>query len=181
MRDFLNIIDSFNLVQSVIGPTHKRSHTLDLVLSYGLPVLNLEVCDTFFSDHMPVVFEAAACCRTVKPHAAACRFRVINPSTAAHFSAVFTQNCGIPESVCEDTEALNSWFLDTCQTAIDIVAPLKIRPQKAKSEPWLNETTCTARQDCQRAEQKWKKDKLQVSFQILRDCWRHYQSTVKEA
>ena len=40
-RDFLNIIDSFNLVQSVLGPTHERGHTLDLVLSHGLPVFNI--------------------------------------------------------------------------------------------------------------------------------------------
>lgn len=44
----LRIIDSFNLVQSVTGPTHERGHTLDLVLSYGLPVFNLEICDAFF-------------------------------------------------------------------------------------------------------------------------------------
>ena len=52
VRDFLNIIDSFNLVQSVLEPTHERGHTLDLVLSYGLPVLNLEVCDAFFLYHI---------------------------------------------------------------------------------------------------------------------------------
>lgn len=28
---------------------------------------------------------------------------------------------------------------------------------------------------------EWKKDMLQVSHQILKDCWRYYQSTVKEA
>lgn len=180
-RDFLNIIDSFNLVQSVTGPTHERGHTLDLVLSYGLPVFNLEICDAFFSDHMPVLFEATVCCQTVKPRAAARTCRVINPSTAAYFSTAFSQNCIMPESVYNDTEALNSWFLDTCQTAIDIAAPLKIRRTKTKSEPWLNESTRVSRQQCRRAERKWKKDKLQVSFQILRDRWRHYQSTVREA
>ena len=30
-------------------------------------------------------------------------------------------------------------------------------------------------------QRKWKKDKLEVSFQVLRDCWRCYQSSVKEA
>lgn len=65
-RDFLNIIDSFNLVPSILGPTHERGHTLHLVLSYGLPVLNLEICNAFFLDHMPVLFEAAVCCHTVK-------------------------------------------------------------------------------------------------------------------
>ena len=134
VQDFLNIIDSFNLVQSVLGPTHERGHTLDLVSSHGLPVFNLEICDAFFSDHMPVLFEAAVCCQTVKPCAAARTCRVINPSTPAHFSDAFSQNCVMPKSVYEDTEALNSWFLDTCQTAIDIAASLKTRQHKTKLE-----------------------------------------------
>lgn len=44
-KDFLNLIDSFSLMQSVSGPTHERRHTLDLVLSYGLPGLKIEICD----------------------------------------------------------------------------------------------------------------------------------------
>uniref|UniRef100_A0A8C5AN71 Reverse transcriptase domain-containing protein n=1 Tax=Gadus morhua TaxID=8049 RepID=A0A8C5AN71_GADMO len=182
-RDFLNIIDSFDIVQAVLGPTHERGHTLDLVLSYGLPVCNLEICDAFFSDHMPVLFEAAVNRLTAKPCAVARKCRVMNPSTAARFSTVFIQNCVIPENVSDDTESLNCWFLNCCQTALDIVAPRKIRRQKTKSEaePWLNETTRASRQECRRAERKWKKDKLQVSFQIMRDCWRHYQSSVREA
>ena len=55
-RGFLSLIDSFNLVMSVSGPTQEQGHTLDLVLSYGLPVFNLETCDAVFSDHMPVLF-----------------------------------------------------------------------------------------------------------------------------
>lgn len=57
VKDFLHLIDSFNLVQSVIGSTHKRGHTLDLVLSCGLPVSNLEISKVFFSDHIPVLFD----------------------------------------------------------------------------------------------------------------------------
>ncbi|XP_059184972.1 glycine receptor subunit alpha-3-like [Centropristis striata] len=66
------------------------------------------------------------------------------------------------------------------QTILDSVAPLKTVQPKAKSEPWFNGRTREARRECRRAERKWKKDKLQVSFQILKDCWRRYQSTVKE-
>lgn len=62
----------------------------------------------FFSDHMPVLFEATVCCQTVKPRAAARTCRVINPSTAAYFSTAFSQNCIMPESVYNDTEALNT-------------------------------------------------------------------------
>lgn len=30
-KDFLDLVESFNLVQSVSGPTHEHGHTLDLV------------------------------------------------------------------------------------------------------------------------------------------------------
>lgn len=56
VKDFLDVLDSFNLSQSVRGPTQERGHTLDLVLSYGLSIFNLEICDAVFSDHMPVLF-----------------------------------------------------------------------------------------------------------------------------
>ncbi len=180
-KDFLNLNDSFNLVQSVVGRTQERGHTLDLVLSFGLPVFNLEVCDAAFSDHMPVLFEVALACNTVKPRAAARRCRIINPSTAAQFSAVFCQtyNC-VTECMNNDTEELSSWFHSTCQSVLDTVAPLKTRQSRTKSEPWLNDTTRTVRRECRRVERKWKRDKLQVSFQIL-DCWHHYQTTVRNA
>jgi len=77
-----------------------------------LPFFKLEICDAFFSDHMPAVLFEAVCCQIAKPRAAARTCRVINPSTAAYFSTVFSQNCIImPESVYNVTEAFNSWSL----------------------------------------------------------------------
>ena len=179
-KDFSNLIDYFNLVKSVSGPTQEQGHTLDIVLSYGLPVFNLETCDTVFSDHMSVLFEAALASDTFKPCTAARRCRIINPSTAVQFSVAFSQNSVIPDSVC-NTEELSLCFHSTCQTVLDTVAPLKFRQPKTKTEPWLNNATYAVRRECRRAECKWKKDKLQVSLQILRDCWRHHQKTVKDA
>lgn len=163
-KGFLNLTDSFNLVQSVSGPTQEYGHILDLVLSYGLSVLNLEICDAVFSDHMPVLFETTLACHTVKPCAIGRHCRMINPSTAVQFSVAFSQNSITPDV-----------FHSTCQTVLDIVAPLKSRQAKTKSEPWLNDMTHAARRECRRAERKWKKDKLQVSLQMLTDCWLHYQ------
>uniref|UniRef100_A0A8C6M722 Reverse transcriptase domain-containing protein n=1 Tax=Nothobranchius furzeri TaxID=105023 RepID=A0A8C6M722_NOTFU len=180
-RGFLNLIDSFNLVQCVAGPTHERGHTLDLVLSHGFPSFNIEICDAVFSDHSPVLFEVPLVCASVKPRAVAQCRRVFNSSTAEHFSTVFNQICQIPDFLCSQTDDLSSWFYSTCRTALDTVAPLKTRRPKTKCEPWLNEMTRAVRRDCRRAERKWKKDKLQVSFQMLKDCWRQYQRTVKEA
>lgn len=65
VKDFLNLIDSFNLTQSVTGPTHEKGHTLDLVLSYGLCVCISEICDTCISDHLPLLFTATVPCSRV--------------------------------------------------------------------------------------------------------------------
>ncbi|XP_075315190.1 RNA-directed DNA polymerase from mobile element jockey [Odontesthes bonariensis] len=130
---------------------------------------------------MPVLFEIKLSCTKVKPCAAARFCRVLNPSTAGQFSLVFNQNCTIPETVGNKTEDLSNWFYSTIKAALDSVAPLKIRLSKSKHEPWLNDDTRAARRNCRKAERKWKKDKLQVSFQILKECWRCYQRTVKDA
>lgn len=52
VKDFLNHADSFNLVQSVRGSTDEHGHTLDLVLSCGLKLLNIQICNLNFSDHV---------------------------------------------------------------------------------------------------------------------------------
>ena len=45
VKEFLCLVDSFNLVQSVMAPTHQKSDTLDLVLSYGFSVSNIKIMD----------------------------------------------------------------------------------------------------------------------------------------
>ncbi len=64
------------------------------------------------------------------------------------------------------TNELNSKFLSTCQNILYTVAPLKARHPQPKSEPWLNDSTPAARQECRRAERNWKKNKLQVSYEF---------------
>lgn len=49
--EFLNIIDSFNLLQWVNYPTHIHGHMLDQILSYGLSVIEVPVVDSAISDH----------------------------------------------------------------------------------------------------------------------------------
>ena len=78
-----------------------------------------------------------------------------------------------------DTEQLTSAFLSTCTGALDIVAPLKLMRPRAKSEPWLNDVTRAAMRECRQAERRWKKDKLHVAHDILKESWRKYQSIVK--
>ncbi len=49
------MVDSFNFMQFISNPTHEQGHILDLVLSLGLPICNVDVLDYGLSDHMPVI------------------------------------------------------------------------------------------------------------------------------
>lgn len=141
-KDFINLIEAFNLEQHVTGPTQEHGHTLDLILSCGLITSNVLICDAVFSDHMPVLFEFASPCLVNKPCAAARRCRMVNPGTAAQFSSAFYATMsGSVSPLDTNTEGLTSSFLTTCNNIIDCVAPLKTMRPKPKSEPWLNDVT----------------------------------------
>ena len=51
---FNNILESFNLKQHVNGPTHKKGHTLDLIMTRAELVTNIEIRDPVLSDHSAV-------------------------------------------------------------------------------------------------------------------------------
>lgn len=64
---------------------------------------------------------------------------------------------------------------------LNSVAPLRAKNGKTKSDPWLNQDTTNLRRACRRAEHRWKRDKLQVSYKILLDTLVTYQNAVKTA
>lgn len=59
VSEFLQLVDSFNFMQFVLNQTHEQGHILDLVLSLGLAVCNVDVLNYGLSDHMLSNF---SCC-----------------------------------------------------------------------------------------------------------------------
>lgn len=55
---FMDILNSFCVRQSVTGPTHNRKHTLDLILSCGLDINNIDILpqSDSISDHSLVSY-----------------------------------------------------------------------------------------------------------------------------
>uniref|UniRef100_A0A669BHY4 Reverse transcriptase domain-containing protein n=1 Tax=Oreochromis niloticus TaxID=8128 RepID=A0A669BHY4_ORENI len=72
-------------------------------------------------------------------------------------------------------------FNSTCTSILDSIAPLKSLRPKAHAEPWITDSVRALRRSCRSAERKWKKDKLQISFNILRDSLLTYQKAAKDA
>lgn len=184
-KEFNDILDCFNLTQSVTGPTHNKGHTLDLILSHGLPIppTKLSFLSSTISDHVPILFTVAI----PSPPAINCtpvfRARTITQQTPSLFSDVFNVATIVPLETTPDAnvEELFSAFHQICTFALDSVAPLRTKAKRQRSEPWLNAATRSLRRALRRAERKWKKDKLQVSFQILQASLTAYQEGVKLA
>ena len=53
--EFVNLLRSMDFIQHVTGPTHNRSHTLDLVITKCLPIGISSIVVTL-SDHHCVFF-----------------------------------------------------------------------------------------------------------------------------
>jgi len=96
-KEFLSLIDSFDLVQFVNTPTHIQGHTLDLVLSHGLTVSDLVIEDHVFSDHKPIVFRVPTAFHITRPTKAIRWSRKITSTTSSEFSAVFNDLSQSPD------------------------------------------------------------------------------------
>lgn len=181
----MHLVDSFNLALLTTGPTHKLRHTLDLVLSCGFHISNEETIDACLSDHSAVVFECSLPLSPAKPLLPVRYSRYINSSTANNFAKALIaapNTCTIESSPPHlSTEELCSLFNTTCSTIMDSIAPLKLKKPKPKGSPWLNDTARALRRDCRKAERKWQNNKLQISFEILRDNLVNDQEAVKTA
>ena len=185
VNDFMHLIESFNLTLLKTGPTHRLGHTLDLVLSLGLNVNTTELIAPCLSDHSTILFNAILPQPPAKPQRPIHRSRHINASTANKFSEALIaapSTCIIetpPQSI--STDELTALFNSTCATILDTIAPFKTSKPKPKGDPWLNDTTRALRRECRKAERRWKKDKLQISFEMLKNTRLQYQESINKA
>lgn len=83
--DFMGILDSFNLTQTVQEPTHAKGHTLDLVLHHGLNLDNLTTVDICVLDHKAVLFSIVLSLPHLN-HILPVRHCVFNSRSASQFT-----------------------------------------------------------------------------------------------
>ncbi len=71
------------------------------------------------------------------------------------------------------------FFINRCSNILDLIAPRKLINLKHKSQPWMNSDIWVLRQECRQWERRWKKDRLQVSYEMLRDSLCTFQKAAK--
>jgi hypothetical protein len=74
--EFPNLLESFNFVLHATGPTHNKDHSLNLMLSYGMNIDNLESIDVRVSDHLTIVFKMLS--PSPKHLSVPTHFRIVN-------------------------------------------------------------------------------------------------------
>uniref|UniRef100_A0A8L0DTG8 Reverse transcriptase domain-containing protein n=1 Tax=Oncorhynchus mykiss TaxID=8022 RepID=A0A8L0DTG8_ONCMY len=156
-KAFGAIIDSVGFVQHVSGPTHCHSHTLDLVLSHGINVVDLNVFphNPGLSDHHVITF-AIATNNLLRPQPRNIQSRAINSQTTQRLLDVLPDSLCLPKdargqkSVNHLTEELNL----TLRNTLDAVAPLKTKHiSHKKLAPWYTENTRALKQASRKLEQ----------------------------
>jgi len=100
------------------------------------------------------------------------RVRAINAASASKFS---DQNNALMPVIknnpsTQGIEELVSDFNMGSNHILDSIAPWKQVKSKTVSQPWLNADSRLLRQKWRQAERRWKKDRLQVSYEMLREC-----------
>lgn len=114
-----------------------------------------------------------------------CQVQNLNATTTEQFKNAFLEsdtNFTLESpSLHLDVNASLDTFNSVCSSILNSVAPLRVKSVKAKSEPWLNEDTQGLRRACRKAECRWKKNKLLVSYNMLCESLSTYHNAVNSA
>lgn len=141
----------------------------------------MDISNAGISNHFPVMFNVEICHVELNCEDSLYKVCNINPEAIVHFSTAST-NSAFYDDNCKTTTPVNELtnsFISIYTSILDTVAPLKTKRFKPNRQPWLNESTHTLRRECRRGERRWKKDKLQISLDILQNCRLKYQKAVK--
>lgn len=190
---FTSLIDSIGFSQSVQKPTHCHSHTLDLVLSYGVEIENLIIFpqNSSLSDHYLITFELLLLDFT--PLGKSYYSRCLSDKAVAKFKEVIppvlsslpclneTEDFYINLSPSQ-IDSLIDESGSLLRTTLDSVAPLKQKTIKhRKLAPWYNSQTRKLKQKLRKLETIWRSTKLEESRLVWQDCLKIYKKALRNA
>jgi len=171
-RKFLDLLDSFGIVQLVSSPTHSAGHTLDLILTNSNTdlVSNVITQDYGFPGHYPV-FSSLSIPRT--PHnARSITYRSIKHVNIGKFRADICdalRSTSLPTQT-RDVDDMVQVLMHQLKNTLDTHAPLKTRfvPTRINAD-WYDDNIRDAKQIRRRLERRWRSTKIEIDRQIYRN------------
>ena len=165
---FGDCVNSVGMVMHVRGPTHKKGHTLDVLLTRRAHehwIRNVTITDMGLSDHYAVSYTLNICQQhTGMTSIKYCNLRRVNAVT-------FRQD--IPLFCSEDLESLSvdqlvDMYDDTLTCLVDKHAPVKGTSARLRQDAaWYNEDLRNEKRVKRQKERAWRKSKLEVHRQNI--------------
>ncbi|XP_056301953.1 uncharacterized protein LOC130214336 isoform X1 [Danio aesculapii] len=180
---FMDLLHSLGIKQNVIGPTHCLKHTLDLILSYGIEVINVDIIPQSddITDHYLLLYKL--CLPEISRSAPIYR-RTIVPSTKDEFInnlpdlSLFRIAPASANYLDVGTSSMDAIFTSTLNT----VAPIKLKKTREnKTTPWYNSHTRALKTATRALERKWKKTNLEVFRIAYKESMSSYRRALKSA
>ncbi|KAK6177246.1 hypothetical protein SNE40_015382 [Patella caerulea] len=168
-KKFLKILDSFGLVQHVIGPTHSKGHTLDLVITRSSQkfVMNFGIDNTLPSDHSLVNF----ICDVTRPRPKKIK-RETRKISSIDADAINKAKMSTPLKPMSgaSVDELVSDYNDRMGNLLNDLAPLTTKVLLDKSRaPWHNDVIHRHKVELRRLERKFRTNPLEINRQIFLD------------
>ena len=166
---FNKILESFNLQQHVNGPTHKKGHTLDLIITRtgDRLVINIEIHDPMFSDHSAV----SCTLQLEKPPLgrAEIQYRKLRNINMDSFNEDLRKSNFNSDS---ELPTIIDQYEKTLEETLQKHAPLKRRTITLRlSAPWYNEEIGKSKRHRRRLERRWRASRLCIDKEIyIKQC-----------
>ena len=178
---FVDLLDSANLVQHVIEPTHHKGHILDLVISRQSEniISPVSVNHDLPSDHYAVLYEVElAGPGLIKQQTTSRNYKNIDMEKFKNdiiLSNINVQTTSDPATLVENYD-------DIIRTVIDKHAPVQTKSITLRPRtPWFNNDLLLAKKSKRRLERKWLSSKLVVDYQIYRNHCKNYNHLLNTA
>ncbi|KAI2659515.1 RNA-directed DNA polymerase from mobile element jockey [Labeo rohita] len=182
---FTDLINSFGVKQNVTGPTHRFNHTLDLIISHGIDLTDIDIVPQ--SDDVSDHFLVSCMLRITDINCRAPRYRLgrtIVPATKDRFTnnlPDLSQLLCVPlntQDLDKMTSNMGTIFSDT----LEAVAPIKLKKVREKRiAPWYNSNTQSLKKETRNLERKWRKTNLEVFRIAWKNCMSRYRQALKAA
>ncbi len=166
-KEIITVLNTFDLIQHVHGPTHNRGHTLDLLISRGLNISSTVIKDVALSDHFCIFFDILTSV-TTESRSVSVRKRCINENT----SVLFMKAISLTPSISADSvDLLLDSFNSKVKNVIDDIAPIKVSKKNGRQKSFWRKSTAVQnmKRQCRKAERMWRKTKLEIHYSIYKD------------
>ena len=153
--ELASMLDAYDLVQHVIGPTHSDGHTLDLVITRNTDNLVSEcTVGNFVSDHNAI----HVCFNCCKDHPE--RKRVERRSLKTLDTTAFAQDIktAVADPLSDSLDGIVGSYNNSLKDLLDRHAPLKQHiVVDRENKQWVTQEIIDKKRERRKAEQKWRK------------------------